>query len=948
MSYKETLSLPRTEYPQKADLTKNEPLQLKRWEETGIYDKIRALRKGAPVYLLHDGPPYANGAVHMGTGINKILKDVVVKYKTMRGFDSPYVPGWDCHGLPIEHKVMTETRGKNLPIMKIRELCEAYARKYIGVQRSQFKRLHVFGEWERPYLTIDHSYESGVVETFRDLVAGGYVYKKLKPIHWCMNCETALAEAELEYRDERSHSIYVRFPVSEEVKKLFGLGGKEKVFFLIWTTTPWTLPANVAIAVGPNYEYDAVRLPSSSEYLIFADARVEPVMREAGIADYEIICKVKGREFENKTYRHNFIEREGRFILADFVSLEDGTGSVHIAPGHGAEDYEIGMKYDLPVLSPVDSKGRFTDEFPLMKGVNVFDANKKINDLLVSNGYMLKRSEFTHSYPTCWRCKEPVIFRATEQWFISVDHDGFREKALAAIKSVKWIPDWGEVRIASMVEERPDWCISRQRSWGVPIPAFICNKCGASLVNAEIVDNVAKVFAKEGSNSWFARDAAYFLPNGAKCGKCAAADFKKENDIFDVWFESGSSWKILYERNFPFPCDLYLEGTDQHRGWFQLSLIPSVATKGVPPFKAVLTHGFMVDEEGMKISKSKPREGKGGLTPEEKKRDELYMFFADAYKAAEQFGADVLRLWTASVDYTLDVRLSPEIIERRQGVYRKIRNTFRHMLGNLHDFKPETALPFDELDEIDRWLLWQLEKLRNSVTDAYESFQFYTVYHEIHNFCVVALSSFYLDIQKDLLYCGGAGKSRRSSQTAMYMVTDTLARLVAPILAYSAEEVWKYLPADGKRPESVHLADWPKPFDHPAISNEKMHGKWETFIKLRALVYREVEELRNSQNLGSSQQVEADLYFKSGVPETLVGQEDMFAAVLIASCARFHAGDVPGGRRSEDADPEAAARTVISKYGKCERCWNYRAEVGSFGDHPTLCGRCREVVGASR
>ncbi len=945
MNYKDTLLLPKTSYPQKANLVKNESGQLAAWEEMDLYGQICAARKGATPYVLHDGPPYANGPVHMGTGINKILKDIVVKYKTMRGFESPYIPGWDCHGLPIEHKVMQETHGLDLSKAEIRERCEKYARKYIDVQREQFKRLHVFGEWERPYLTLDYSYETGVLETFGKLVEGGYVYKSLKPIHWCMNCETALAEAELDYRDEPSHSIYVRFPVSEEVKALFGLEGKEKVSFLIWTTTPWTIPANVAIAVGHKYEYDAVHVKNkdTGEYLIFADALVSRVMETGGVKDFEVVSKIFGDKLENLTYTHGITGGTGKFILADFVSLEDGTGSVHIAPGHGADDYEIGMKYGLPVFSPVDEKGRFTDEFPQMEGVNVFDANEKINDLLAEKGLLYHHGTFTHSYPTCWRCKEPVIFRATKQWFIRIDHEDFRGRALSEIEKVKWIPGWGEVRITSMVRERPDWCISRQRAWGVPIPALTCQNCGTAAFSKEIVDKVIGVFREQGSNSWFIRDVKDFMPDGLKCRECGGADFVKENDIFDVWFESGSSWRVLEERGLDFPCDLYLEGSDQHRGWFQLSLLPSVCAMGVAPYRAVLTHGFMVDEAGGKISKSKPHEDKSALTKKEKEQNELFKFFSNARDAAEKYGADILRLWTASVDYTMDIRLSPEIIERRQGVYRKIRNTFRHMLGNLAGFRVEDALPHSELEEIDRWLLAQLNELVRDVTKSYEEFQFHLVYQRIHNFCVVTLSSFYLDMQKDLLYCGGKGKARTSAQTAMYRVTEALARLVAPILAYSAEEVWKNLPA-GEREKSVHLALWPEPDDDPALTDEKMLEKWKAFYRVRSVVYREIEELRNNKTIGSSQQASVKLYFPDGIPENIKGREETLAVVLIVSELSLSEGEPPDGRRKTDVDKGIFARVEKSVHAKCERCWNHRPEVGSFKDHPTVCARCHEVV----
>lgn len=942
MNYKETLLLPKTGFPQKAGLTNKEPAQLEAWEKMDIYSRIRELRKGAPRYVLHDGPPYANGYVHMGTGLNKILKDVVVKYKTMRGYDSPYVPGWDCHGLPIEHKVMQESGAAELTKMQVREKCEAYARKYIDVQRQQFKRLHVFGEWENPYLTLNHSYEAGIIESFARLVEGGYVYKKLKPIHWCMSCETALAEAELEYRDEPSHSVYVRFPVGEDVKKLFGLEGKDKVYFLIWTTTPWTLPANVAIAVGAKFNYVAVK--NGDEHLVFAEEMVEPVMNAAGITDYEVLDKkALGGDFENLTYNHGFIDRESRFILADFVSLEDGTGSVHIAPGHGAEDYDVGVQYDLPVISPVDSKGRFTDEFAEMKGLNVFDANEKINEMLKSKGLLLHHDTFTHSYPTCWRCKKPVIFRATEQWFIRVDHDGFREKCLDAIKNVKWYPSWGEIRISSMMSERPDWCVSRQRAWGVPIPALTCKKCSAPVFSTAIAERARDVFLEKGSNSWFTEDVEVFTPEGTACPDCSSTEFAKEEDIFDVWFESGSSWRVLLERDFGFPCDLYLEGSDQHRGWFQLSLMPAVGSMGEPPYRAVLTHGFMVDEEGGKISKSVKREAKQARSKEEQKREELFAFFADAKKAAEKYGADILRLWTASVDYSMDIKLSPEIIERRQGVYRKIRNTFRHLLGNLFDYEPSQAVDIESLEEIDKWVLSQLNALIDEATSAYDQFQFHQVYQKAHNFCVVTLSNFYMDVQKDLLYCGGPGPARKSAQTAMFQIVKKLALITAPILAHTSEEAWKALPG-GPPTDSIHLADWPEKLDHSALSDETLIDKWAAFEKIRTEVYRHVETLRAAKEIGSSQQVKVALHFPGGVPENLKGQEELLSTVLIVSAVDFIDDAIEPSQEMAEAELKFGVRVEKVAHNKCERCWNLRPEVGSFEDHPGLCARCREVV----
>jgi isoleucyl-tRNA synthetase len=896
-SYKDTLNLPKTEFPMAANLTQMEPRMRERWDKLDLYGKIRAARKGAPKWVLHDGPPYANGDVHVGTGQNKVLKDIIVKFRTMQGFDSPYVPGWDCHGLPIEHKVVKELGPKaaQMPKSEIRKLCLDFARKYIDIQRRQFKSLGVLGDWEHPYLTIDPAYELGIVEVFEQLWKNGHVAKWRRPIHWCLNDRTALAEAELEYKSLASPSIYLAFPMTT----------RPDTDLLVWTTTPWTLPANVAVAAKPDLEYALVEFRGRKAVVApqrLAELRkLFPLGEQAGT--------VMGRELEGQKYRHPIFGHECPVVLADYVTVTDGTGLVHTAPGHGAEDYETGMKYKLPVLSPVDEGGCFTDEVPPYKGLKIWDANPRVIEDLRKSGVLVHHSEFSHDYPCCWRCKHPVMFRATEQWFVVVDHADGRKRALEAVKSVRWVPAWGETRITNMLEGRPDWCVSRQRSWGVPIPAFYCAKCRKLHFNQTTFDAIKALFAKGGADAWFTTDAKAILPAGYACD-CGSTSFDKEQDIFDVWFESGASHRSVLMKNpeLRFPTELYLEGTDQHRGWFQVSLLASLLSTGKAPFKEVVTHGFLVDARtGDKLSKSG--------------------FLIAVDEVVAKIGAELLRLWIAGIDFTSDLPMSWEILKERAEPYKKIRNTFRYLLACLNDFDPAKDKVSD-LMEIDRWALSALDGLVKRVTAHYENYEFFRAYQELYQFCVVELSSLYFDVLKDRYAFRKDSRERRSGQTALHEILSAMTRMFAPVLCHTMEEVWDYLP--GKDAESVHLAAWPKPADRAA------DPKWERVFKVRAEVYRELEKLRAAKTIGKS--LEAKVFVHSADAETVkaLRSTDLQEAFMVSEVA---VADAPVGAESPDVKG-LSVKVEKSAHPKCERCWSLRPDVGRDAAHPALCTRC--------
>ncbi len=923
MDYKETLNLPKTDFPMKANLARKEPEMLKKWEEEKIYQAIRKASKGRETWILHDGPPYANGDIHLGTALNKILKDVVIKSKNMTGFDSVYVPGWDCHGLPIEHQVDRELGDKrhSMPQVEKRRYCRAYAEKFVDIQRNEFKRLGVFGEWENPYLTMSYGYEAVTVNEFAKLILKGEIYKGKKPVYWCASCKTALAEAEVEYAEHHTPSIYVKFPmVSDIAAKRPKLKG-EKVSAAIWTTTPWTIPANLAIAAKDDFIYAAVKV--QGEVLIVAKELIDYCMEAFGFKEYEEIDEFPGSELEGLKCRHPFIDRESVMILAPFVTLEAGTGLVHIAPGHGQEDYEIGLEYGLENYAPVDENGNFTKDVAFFAGRFVFDANEAVIDKLREVGALLGRADMEHSYPHCWRCKNPIIFRSTEQWFISMDNNGLRKKALQAIDQVKWIPSWGRDRIYGMVENRPDWCISRQRLWGVPITVFYCKECENVVVTKEILDHVVSLVREHSADVWFEREAKDLMPPGTVCPHCKkSASFKKETNILDVWFDSGVSHAAVLETrpDLKSPCDMYLEGSDQHRGWFHSSLLESIGTRDRAPYKSVLTHGFVVDGGGKKMSKSIGNT----IEPQE---------------IIDKYGAEILRLWVSAEDYTQDIRISKEILDRLIEAYRRIRNTSRYILGNLYDFDPEKdSLAAGDLEEMDRWALHRLQEVIQRVRKAYEDFQFHVVYYTIYNFCAVDLSAMYLDVSKDRLYTSKAkSRERRSAQTAMYMILDSLVRLLAPILTFTAEEVWASLPQHGKKEASVHLAQFPE--IRQDLMDSALVEKWNTLIGVKGEISRAIEAARKDKVVGHSLDARVQIAAPEKLRRLLEENKGHLQVLNIISGLGFT--EKPEGDIYRSETFEGLIVGVSRAEGKkCQRCWMYSESVGKDAGHPEICDRC--------
>ncbi len=925
MAYKETLNLPKTKFPMKANLAQKEPDILKYWESEDIYSSSIKDKDKKP-FILHDGPPYANGDIHLGHTLNKILKDIVVKYKTMRGYWAPYVPGWDCHGQPIDHQVEKLLDGKKVSIVEFRKKCRNYALRYVKRQADQFKRLGVRGNYEHPYLTLDRTYESVIVDTFGDLYKKGLIYQGLKPVYWCYHDQTALAEAEIEYQDEETPSIYVKFPLISKFSPLDKFDGTKSV--VIWTTTPWTLPANVAVAVHPKEEYSAIKM--DSELIIVASRLVSLVADDVGVENPKVVAKFKGTELVGLKMAHPLMDRESVMVDAEYVTLDQGTGCVHIAPGHGQEDYMVGLDNDLDIVMPVDDTGTFTDEAGKWAGLHIWDANPKILTELDKKGILLSQSQVSHSYPHCWRCKEPVIFRATKQWFVSLDKGGLRKSALEAIRKVHWVPAKGEKRITAMVEERPDWCISRQRQWGVPLPIFYCQGCEKPLITDESISLVKDLFFNEGSDAWFDRTADKILPAGTKCSGCGGKDFRQGADILDVWFESGSSHAaVLRTRDDQrWPADLYLEGSDQHRGWFQLSLLVSVGLGDEAPYKGVLTHGFTVDGEGRKMSKSL-----GNVI--------------DPMEVVKSSGADILRLWNVSADYASpSIAVSSEILDRVAESYRRIRNTIRFLLGNLADFDPlKDKVNYDELEEIDRWALLRLNRLIASVTHEYDRYLFHQAYRQIYNFCIVDLSAFYLDVLKDRLYTSlPDSKERRSAQTVMFDILLALTRMIAPILSFTAEEIWQDL-QDGYRTEkSVELSSWPHVEEN--YLDEDLEKSWDDLLRIRDEVLKSLETARVKKLIGNSLEAKVEVYAKGKPYQILNEKSDMLTTLMIVSQVELNelAGSVPEGvERSEDIK-DIAIKVVKAEGEKCARCWNYRPGVGEDREHKTLCTRCAEIV----
>jgi isoleucyl-tRNA synthetase len=925
--YKQTINLPQTGFSMKADLANREPAMLAAWERDGLYEKIRAASQGRPSFVLTDGPPYANGAIHLGHAVNKILKDIIVKSRTLDGYDAPYVPGWDCHGLPIEMQVeKTHGRvGQKIDAKAFRAACREYALKQIDSQRKDFKRLGVLGDWDHPYLTMDPRFEAEQLRAFSVIIKNGHVYKGFKPVHWCLNCRSALAEAEVEYEDITSPSIFVRFEVIDRMDLSRRLGmfteGSEldegvPTSVAIWTTTPWTLPANQAVAVHPQFDYALVEfdLGHGRERLVLATERIKPLMQTLGISGWTVLAETKGAVLEKLELQHPFYERRVPVILGDHVTLDAGTGAVHTAPGHGLEDYVVGRRYGLDVENPVGGDGRFLPSTPLFAGEGVFDANAHVIEVLRERGRLLKGEPYYHAYPHCWRHKTPVIFRATPQWFISMDQAGLRKAALEAISHVDWMPAWGEQRISGMIAGRPDWCVSRQRTWGVPIPLFVDKETGELHPKTfELIELVAKMVERGGIDAWFDLDAADLL--GAD-----ASRYDKATDVMDVWFDSGVVHHAVTQMRpeIVSPSDLYLEGSDQHRGWFHSSLLTSVAMHGRAPYRGVLTHGFTVDEKGRKMSKSIGNT----LVPQ---------------KLTSTLGADVVRLWIAATDYANEMSVSDEILKRMADSYRRIRNTLRFLLGNMHGFDPATqAVAWNDLVAIDQWAIGTAFSLQNDVVTAYRNYEFHDIYQEIHNFCVVELGGFYLDIIKDRLYTTGANSlPRRSAQTAMYHIADAMVRWLAPILSFTSEEVWSFMP--GVRNESVFLNTW---HQFPAGAERGSEIDWPALIALKADVARQLERLRTAGQIGAPLEAEVAIYAPAAEAQKFSALRDELRFLLITSQARVIESDTP----PSEAVPSQAENVWIevkpSSQPKCVRCWNLRSDVGSDPAHPELCARC--------
>ena len=927
MDYGKTLNLPSTDFPMRASLPEREPQIQKEIFENDLYEKILKKNEGHESFVLHDGPPYANGEIHAGHALNKILKDTIVRYKSLRGYYSPYIPGYDTHGMPTEKKAIEKLgldRSK-IPVTKFRDTCKEFTSNYKDVQTEGFKRLGVLGDWKHPYITYEPKMEARQIGVFGDMYKKGYIYKGLKPVYWCTDCETALAEAEIEYKDVTGSSIYVKFPVKDSRGKF----DAKNTFIVIWTTTPWTLPGNLAISLGEDFDYSIVEVAEGEntnfvkgntvERYIIASDLVEKVMKIAEIAEYKEVQKLKGKELEGVLCKHPFLDRDSVVIMGSEdtvdVQLTEGTGAVHTAPGYGKEDYLAGQKNNLGIVVTVDAKGHQTEGAGPFAGMYYAKSNKEITKWLEENGYLLKETSISHSYPHCWRCKKPVIYRATPQWFASVD--GFREEVLKAIKTVKWHPTWGEDRMAEMIKGRNDWCISRQRTWGVPLPIFYCKDCEEPYVTDESIKKIQEIFREKGSNAWYDMPEEELMPEGAKCEKCGCTHFKKETDIMDVWFDSGSTHQsVLVERGLPYPADLYLEGNDQYRGWFQSSLLTSVATNGIAPYKEVLSCGFVVDGQGRKMSKSLGN----GISP---------------IDVCNKYGADILRLWVLSADYTMDVSISDDILKGISDVYRKIRNTARYIIGNTSDYNPDEPVKYEDLLEIDKWALTRLNKLVKDCIKDYDEYNFSACYHDINQFCVVDMSSFYLDIIKDRLYTSKKDSvERRAAQTTMYIILDSLVKILAPMISFTAEEIWKAMKHTKEETvESVMLANYPEPND--MYDNKELTEKWNKIIKLKDIVAKELENARAEKKIGNSLNAKITIYAEGEQYKFIKENLELLQTVFIVSALEVEENarkdEVKLGVKVEQAPGE-----------KCERCWMYSETVGEDKEHPTICHRCSE------
>ncbi|CFX58124.1 Zinc finger, DNA glycosylase/AP lyase/isoleucyl tRNA synthetase [Syntrophomonas zehnderi OL-4] len=917
--YDSTLNLPQTEFPMRANLPNKEPEILKFWEENNIYQQVLDKNQGNEKFILHDGPPYSNGDIHLGHTLNKILKDIIIKQHLMLGFDSPYVPGWDTHGLPIEQQAIKNLGidRKHTDVVEFRRHCRDYALKYVDIQKEEFKRLGVGGDWDHPYLTLEPGFESIQIKVFGDMANKGYIYKGLKPVYWCGDCETALAEAEIEYNDKVSPSIYVKFPIKD------GKGVvPEDAFIIIWTTTPWTLPANLGICLHPDYEYLLVQV--NDEKYVVAKGLLENVAAQLNWDSCQILKEFKGQEMERAVCRHPFVDRDSLVILGRHVTLEAGTGCVHTAPGHGEDDFYVGREYGLGVVSPVDNSGKFTEEAGKFKGIPVHKANKNVIDELESLGMLLKASDYEHQYPYCWRCRNPIIYRATSQWFASID--GFRQEALQAIDEVQWIPSWGRERIYSMVRDRGDWCISRQRTWGVPIPIFYCDHCEKTIITPETIARISDLFAKHGSDIWFMKDAAELLPDGFVCPHCGQQKFSKETDIMDVWFDSGSSHMAVLETTpgLRWPADLYLEGSDQHRGWFNSSLSTAVAVRGKAPYKQVLTHGFLVDEKGHKMSKSL------GNT-------------VDPLQMIEELGADILRLWVSSADYRNDIAISKNIIKQSSEAYRKIRNTCRFILGNLYDFDPvKDTVSYEQLTELDKWALLKLNKVVQRVTRAYADYEFHVVFHTVHRFCTVDLSSIYFDVIKDKLYCNDKNDpERKAAQTVLYRLINDLVVILAPVLAFTCEEIWTYIKKEND-PASVHLLAWPS--ESKVKFDEALEARMDKILQVREVVTKAMEEARSQKVIGHSLGAWVTIYAASEWLELLQDTRQLDKILIVSRVDVKPADEKPADALALDEVSGVWVKVQAAEGNKCERCWIIDLSVGANTKHTTLCSRCAAVV----
>ena len=921
--YNQTLNLPSTEFPMRAGLPVREPEALSKWQESDLYHEIMKRNEGKPLYVLHDGPPYANGIIHLGTALNKSLKDFVVRYKNMTGFKAPFVPGYDTHGLPTELKARKAAgmkSGEMISPLELRKMCREFAVNFAEEQRKQFERLGVLGEWADPYLTLKNEYVAKQVEVFGEMAEKGYIYKGLKPVYWCPECQTALAEAEIEYAEDPCYSIYVKFPVKEDKGLLTAMGADlAKTYFVIWTTTTWTLPANLAICVGPEYEYSVVKC--GDECYIMATELFKGALAAAEISDYEVIGTIKGSELEYMVATHPFMNRDSLIIVGDHVTLESGTGCVHTAPGHGVDDFEVCRRYkEIGMTVPVDNKGMMTEEAGPFAGITTDEANKKIAMWLEENGYLFALKKIIHQYPHCWRCKNPILFRATEQWFCSISD--FAKQAVEEIGKVRWVPEWGENRISGMVMDRSDWCISRQRTWGVPIPIFYCKECGKEYISKESIAKVAEIFREKGADAWYELDAKDLMPENAVCS-CGHTEFKKETDIMDVWFDSGVSHAaVLDTRDYlRSPADLYLEGADQYRGWFQSSLLTNVATKGVAPYKTVVTHGWVVDGEGKKMSKSIGNV----IIPDD---------------VVKQYGADILRLWVASSDYHADIRVSNDILKQLSEAYRKIRNTARFILGCISDFNPDTdSTDESAFTEIDRFALARLNELVRTCRKAYDNFEYHLVYHAIHNFCVLDMSNFYLDVLKDRLYVENKNSvTRRAAQTVIYRILDTLTLLVAPILAFTSDEIWQFMPHSADRDaRNVMFNDMPEATEN--VDSELL-ARWEKIHAVRDDVKKALELARSDKVIGASLDASVTIFADGETYEFLNSISDILPGVLIVSDLAIN----KGGEGEFKGEQDFSVTVKHAEGKKCARCWAYSNTVGTVSGSEDICERCARVL----